>query len=219
MNTQITKSLVAGLTAYGVENQEVATKLTDVFGREKSFLDKVSDFDEVVDEYPEIENLREVFFDLLILNFFAEDTKKLEDDYLESEEWEQIEDETIDRGTEMLNLFLYLRECKDEKIQPSLDDYLTEFLLVDESEFQDEHQIYESIIANQILMESDYEEISKVTAKIGNQDEMGEYFYVIMGFFLNPNPTDADQEEFSKYAPDELFDTALYQILISYLKA
>lgn len=219
MNTQITKSLDAGLTAYGVENQEIVAKLTEVFEQEKSFLDKVSDFDDVVDEYPEIENLREVFFDLLILNFFAEDSKKLEDDYLESEEWERIEDETIDRGTEMLNLFLYLRECKDEKIEPSLDDYLTEFLLVEESEFQDEHQIYESIIANQILMDSDFEEIAKVASKLDSQDELGEYFYVIMGFFLNPNPSESDQVDFKKYAPNELYDTALYQILISYLKA
>ncbi len=65
----------------------------------------------VFDENPKIEPLREVFFDLLLINFFSADVKKLEDDYLESAEWEQIEEKTLDRGTELLNLLLYLNEC------------------------------------------------------------------------------------------------------------
>src|SRR5690606_41557779 len=83
---------------------------------------------------------------MLIINFIAEDVQKLEEDYLESEEWEQIEEDTLDRGTELLNVFLYLKECADDEIEADLDDYLKEFLLVEEDEFQDEHRIYEKVI-------------------------------------------------------------------------
>jgi len=65
----------------------------------------------------------------------------LEEDYLDSPEWEDIEEETLDRGTELLNLLLYLNECEEEDIVPELDDYLKEFLLVYEDEFQDEYTI------------------------------------------------------------------------------
>ena len=44
-------------------------------------------------------------------------------------------------------------------------------LLVDEDEFQDEHRIYEDVIANQILVDSSYEEIAKVA---GNLPEFAE---------------------------------------------
>ena len=44
----------------------------------------------------------------LLINFLNEDIRKLEEDYLDSPEWEKIEESTIDRGTELLNLLLYL---------------------------------------------------------------------------------------------------------------
>src|SRR6201999_586870 len=108
------------------------------------------------------------------INFFSADVKKLEEDYLDSAEWEEIEQQTLDRGTELLNLLLYLNECRDEEIEPDLDDYLKEFLLVDEDEFQDEHRIYEPVIENQILMESPVSEIAKDAGKLPQDSELKE---------------------------------------------
>jgi hypothetical protein len=125
-------------TVYEPVNASVISdKLKTVFGAEEDFLDKADALDEVFDEHPEVEDLREVFFDLLMVNFFTADIDRLEEDYLDSPEWAEIEEETLDRGTELLNLLLYLNECNDEDLEPSLDDYLTEFLLVDDDEFQD----------------------------------------------------------------------------------
>src|SRR5206468_915380 len=103
--------------------------------------------------------------------------------------WEEIEEQTLDRGTELLNVLLYLNECEDEHLEPELDDYLKEFLLVDEDEFQDEYRIYEPVIANQILMESPVEEINKVASSLPDDSELKELFYPMMCFFQNIEPS------------------------------
>ena len=102
----------------------IEQRLIEVFSKDMNFLEKVAEFDEVFDEHIKFDELREVFFDLLMINFFTSDVNKLEEDYLESREWEKIEDETIDRGTELLNLLLYINECHDEQIKPGLEDFL-----------------------------------------------------------------------------------------------
>ncbi|XHR97582.1 hypothetical protein ACFJIV_13515 [Mucilaginibacter sp. UC70_90] len=150
--------------------------------------------DAVFDENPEVEELREIFFDLLMINFFSADVKKLEEDYLDTPEWESIEEETLDRGTELLNLLLYLNECEDEDIEPELEDYLKEFLLVDEDEFQDEYRIYEPVIANQILIESPVSEISKVATTLPEDSELKELFYPMMCFFQNIDPSNEEKK-------------------------
>src|SRR6185312_8807031 len=172
---------------------------------------------EVFDDHPQLEVLREVFFDMLMVNFFSADVKKLEEDYLDSPEWESIEEETLDRGTELLNLLLYLNECADEDIEPDLEDYLKEFLLVDEDEFQDEHRIYEPVIENQILIESPVSEISKVARKLPDDSELKEIFYPMMCFFQNIEPSQPEKDEIAKNALDKGFDMAVIGILESFI--
>ncbi len=157
-----------------------------VFDLELGFLEKVDAFDAAFDEYPVFEELREVCFDLLMINFFANDMKKLDEDYLDSEEWAAIEEETIDRGTELLNLLLYINECHDERIKPELGDFLKEFLLVEEDEFQDEFHIYEDLISNQQLAESSIEDICSHAGMVDLGEEMEELFVPFMAFFYQP---------------------------------
>lgn len=222
MDSKVKNALTAGVDTYaaleGLQGTDLLSSLTLVFDREAPFLDKVEQFDQVFDDYPRFEELREVGFDLLMINFFAEDVQKLEEDYLDSEEWERIEEQTLDRGTELLNIFLYLRECRDEEVQPSLDDYLKEFLLVEEDEFQDEYSIYEQVIANQILVESDFSEIAKVAGALQADEELAELFYPMISFFYEPNP-DADQlAEYSSLAANKAFDTSIYTLIVNFNK-
>lgn len=216
MDIQVKKSINSAFTALRLDNNHAEERLIEVIEGEGPFLEKVKKLDQVVDDFADLENFREIFFDLLIFNFFTEDAQKLEEDYLDSPEWEEIEERTIDRGTELLNVFLYLRECKDEGIEASLDDYLKEFLLVEDSEFQDEHAIYESVIANQVLIDSDYSEIAKVAGGMSENDELHDIFYAFMSFFLNPKPNREDKEEFEKNALNKTFDKALYNIIVSF---
>src|ERR1700761_1156381 len=111
IDPKVAAAIEAALTAfskYSSFNAEpFADVIEDVFDSEEDFLRKVDMLDEVFDDYPQLEALREVFFDLILVNFFSADIKKLEEDYLDSQEWEDIEEETIDRGTELLNVLLY----------------------------------------------------------------------------------------------------------------
>lgn len=200
----------------GVSAQQELNTLVDIFESDKDFMKKLADMDEVFDSSPELDALREITFDLLLTNFFSEDTQKLEEDYLESQEWAKIEEATLDRGTELLNMMIYIKECEDEGIIPSLDDYLKEFLLVDEDEFQDEHRIYEDIIANQLLMESNLKEIAKVSKRLSQDSEMKELFYPLMAFFFDTNPNENTIKEFKELSEDPAYDTAVLNLLLSY---
>jgi hypothetical protein len=220
MNTSIDHAMNAAIAQVATVNKHeyksFSKALTDVFNLEKSYLNKVEALDRVFDDQPAFEPLRELFFDLLLINFLNEDVRKLEEDYLDSPEWEKIEESTIDRGTELLNLLLYLQECKDEAIEPELGDFLREFLLVDEDEFQDEHRIYEEVIANQILVESDLKEVARVTSELSDDSELKELFYSMIGFFRDTNPSDSDFNDFVNHSPNPDFDSAVYSLLISY---
>ncbi|MFB0496209.1 NTP pyrophosphatase (non-canonical NTP hydrolase) [Mucilaginibacter sp. OAE612] len=220
IDPKIENAFIAALEAFSKYNSFDATQLTDefadVFASDEDFLSKVDELDAVFDENPEVEELREIFFDLLMINFFSADVKKLEEDYLDTPEWESIEEETLDRGTELLNLLLYLNECEDEDIEPELEDYLKEFLLVDEDEFQDEYRIYEPVIANQILIESPVSEISKVATTLPEDSELKELFYPMMCFFQNIDPSDEEKKEIADNAINKEFDMAVLEILVSF---
>lgn len=220
MNARIKESIEAALLQFGEINKlntdNFLDKIAHVFDLDEVYLVKVARMDEVFDDQPKFESLREVFFDLLLINFFTEDVQKLEEDYLESPEWEAIEEETIERGTELLNLLLYLKECEDEDIEPELDDFLKEFLLVDEDEFQDEHRIYEDVITNQALIEGSLEQIAQVAKSIATDSELKELFYPMISFFREQQP---DKNEFDHYVANSVnadFDAAVYALLVAY---
>jgi len=220
IDPKIESAIEAALAAFSAFDSFEATELTEefyeVFASDEDFLTKVDDLDDVFDDNPELEELREVFFDLLMINFFSADVKKLEDDYLETPEWEAIEEETLDRGTELLNLLLYLNECADEDIEPELEDYLKEFLLVDEDEFQDEYRIYEPVIANQILIESPVKEINKVAQDLPEDSELKELFYPMMCFFQDTDPSDEAINNIAANAVNAAFDMAVLEILLNF---
>ncbi len=218
---KIQLALGASLQAFskysGIEVNQTHQEFKAVFEREDNFLTKVEALDEVFNNHPQLEVLREVFFDMLMINFFSADVKKLEEDYLDSAEWEDIEEQTLDRGTELLNLLLYLNECEDEDIEPELEDYLKEFLLVDDDEFQDEYRIYEPVIAHQVLMESSLEEIARVALKLPEDSELKELFYPMMCFFQNTNPTTVEKNNIAAKAINKGFDMAVFSILESFI--
>lgn len=220
MNIKVKAALESLLNTFssleGVAAQQELNKLQAIFDSGKDFMSKLAALDEVFDTSVKLDAVREIAFDLLLINFFSEDAKKLDEDYLDSPEWEKIEEETIERGTELLNLLLYLKECEDEEIEPSLDDYLKEFLLVDEDEFQDEHRIYEDVIANQILMDADLKEIAKVSKKLSPDSEIRDLFYPLMAFFYNVEPDATYLKEFKALSEDPAFDSAVLDLIVNY---
>lgn len=220
MDAGVKQSMLAALRQFAVvskkDSKPFYERLVQVFNSKEDYLKKVADMDAGFDDNPEYESLRELFFDLLLINFFNEDVRKLEEDYLDSPEWEAIEEKTLDRGTELLNLMLYLKECEDEDIEPDLGDFLKEFLLVEEDEFQDEHRIYEDVIANQILVDSELEELARVANDLPADSELKELFYPMIAFFRDQHPDNEEFDEFVNRSKNPEFDSAVYSLLISY---
>jgi hypothetical protein len=220
MDTQIKKALNASLHEFGLaSNQSIDAfqkRIETAFNSNSPYLEKVDLLDEAFDDFPQFEELREVYFDLLLMNFFAIDIEKLDNDYLDSAEWESIEEQTLERGTELLNLLLYLRECADETISPDLNDYLKEFLLVDEDEFQDEHRIYESMIENHALIDSNYEEISRIAKTLTSDSEIEDLFYPMMSFFNENEPTEGQFIDYIEHSKNKAFDAGVFALLIAF---
>lgn len=220
MDNHVKVALIASLDKFaevsGTDSVKLEESLVEVFSKDLGFLEKVEEFDEVFDEYPAFDELREVFFDLLMINFFASDIKKFEEDYLESDEWADIEEETIERGTELLNLLLYINECHDEKITPELGDFLKEFLLVEEDEFQDEFHIYEDLISNQQLVESSVEDICSHAGMIDMSEEMEDLFVPFMVFFHQPKSSVQVINELKEYSGNKEFDIAVYTLIANF---
>lgn len=220
---QSIEAIVAGCYKGLTEDQRNSFKLDDLrsqvlaaFEGDPDFVKKLAKLDEVMDEFPYAENIREILVDILFIHFFSTDAQRLESDYLDSPEWEKIEDETIERGTELLNLFLYLKECNEEEEEPELGHFLKEFLLIDEDEFQDEYEIYEQVIANQVLVEAETSEIARIYSNIPENDEIKEVFYPLMTFFANPIFEEKEYNEYMKYSQNPSFDGAALAGIYAY---
>ncbi len=222
MNNAVEKALKASIQKFSeiekIDGKSFKEEILEAFKWEGNFLDKTVRFDAVFEAHEPFMPLQEVYFDLLMINFFTADAAKLEADYLESEEWADIEERTLDRGTEFLNLLLYINECKDENIQPSLEDFLKEFLLVDEDEFQDEFHIYEDLISNQSLAESSIEDICNNAGLMNLNEEMEELFVPFMAFFHQPDIDDQAIKDLELFSNNKSFDVGVYSLIVNFNK-
>jgi hypothetical protein len=163
--------------------EEAKTDFYSLFSKEKADIDLLEKADAVVDKWPELEDLREYLSDLCVLRIIVESGEREDDEFLESAEWDAIVDQTGERGTELLNLLVYLRDCLENQADPSLTDFLYEFLMVDDEDFQDELSIYEDFIRNQEMAEKGS---LKQLIQTGNgleTTDMQEIFTPVMLFF------------------------------------
>ena len=80
MDNRVKKALSASINKYAqlasVDAGSFENELIAAFELDINFMDKVTAFDAVFDSNSKFEELREVFFDLLMVNFFKEATFK-----------------------------------------------------------------------------------------------------------------------------------------------
>ena len=187
---------------YNPEHSKAAfLEISSIILTDEDFLEKVKKFDAAIAKHGVYKEVGEYAFDLMMIHHlsnFIED-----DDYLDSKAWLDIEDKTIERGTELLNVLLYISEVKDSEVEISIDDFLYEFLLVDEDEFQDEHRIYEDLIVNQDLVEESLENILRISSKIIDTSEIKELFTPLILFFQNPNEKLLSKDIYNRLKPAE----------------
>lgn len=148
------------------------------------FKSKVSELDKWLAGSGIDTNLHEYIFDLMLVMHFEQQQQF--DDYLDSPDWQDVEDFSVERGSELLNILLYLTEAADEQVEINIDDFLYEFLLIEDDEFQDEHRIYEDLIDNADLTECGIDEIMQVFPE-PDSSELGEMLRPLLLFFSAPN--------------------------------
>lgn len=194
----------------GVSKQAFSA-FENLFTNSDDFLTKVKDFDQLIDQHHVLNDVAEYMFDLLMVHHL--ENNQQDEDYFDTKEWLDIEDKTIERGTELLNLFLYISESKETESPISLEDFLHEFLLVDEDEFQDEHRIYEPLIEHQELGEAEMESIRAIEQNILPSSEIKELFVPIVLFFQYTDSTSISQDIYTQITPIE---RSLLACLMSY---
>ncbi|MCU0441619.1 MAG: hypothetical protein MUE96_04400 [Bacteroidia bacterium] len=175
------KALHAFFTPAGSGVKPAEAILSDLFNSKEPFLSKIATFDNCIQTHQALEPVSEYLFDLMMGHHLERFHQ--EPNFFESKEWMDIEDKTLERGTELLNLLLYIIESKDAEVVPTLEDFLHEFLLVDEDEFQDEHRIYEPLIAYQEAGEAELESLREIEQSIAPDSEIKELFVPIVCFF------------------------------------
>ncbi len=195
-------------------NEALANTLTDLFNKEADFMSKVAEFDAAFAAHPSHAALEEYAFDLLMTHHLS--ANNTDEDYFDSAEWQDIEDKTIERGTELLNMLLYISEAQDSDAPVDLEDFLYEFLLVDEDEFQDEHRIYEELIANQELVDENAASIVEVASRIPESEEIKDLFVPLLLFFQAPHEKTVPEETASKINNT---DKAILQGLLTFANA
>ncbi len=201
MNASI-KALENLFYNYNSENsQPPFLEISAIILTNENFLEKVKKFDTAIAKHSVYKEVGEYAFDLMMIHHLSNFIN--DEEYLDSKEWLDIEDKTIERGSELLNILLYISEVKDSEVEISIDDFLYEFLLVDEDEFQDEHRIYEDLIVNQDLVEESLDNILRISNEIIESSEIKELFTPFILFFQNPNEKLMSKEIYNRLKPAE----------------
>lgn len=191
-------------------------KLGEVFSSKENFIKKIKALDSTIGEFKIPDDIGELIFDILLYNFFSEDSQRLGESFFESKEWEQIEDVIIDRGTELMNILLYLQECKDSDIKFSIDDYLDEYLIGEDDFDTEEHEVYEAVIKNRDeIVLGDLETMAAISKQNANS-QLNDQLLPILLFFETKNSLDKKQELILKEGSNPAFQSAFLAVLSSF---
>ena len=191
---------------------ELLTRMVTLLGHTGDFKTKLAELDQCLDDAPDFEPLYHYFFDLLMLSFIASDSAMMDENYLESEEWIKIEDETSDKGSELLNIYVYLQESFVQEIETGLQDYLQEFLLADDELYQDDFFIYEELIKSDSWMDASIQEVIQHADDI-KSPELEEVFIPMMAFFNRQDSAEHIEAALRKDSAMAALNIALYRAL------
>jgi hypothetical protein len=162
----------------------IKTAISDLLEPDGQGVEIFKKADAVLDRFPAFEDLREFLIDLCVVRLMTdlEGDEEEGDEVFESPEWQKIENAAADRGTELLNVLIYIKECHLSEAEPDLEDFLYEYLLVDDEDYQDELAIYEPFIKGLEIADAPLKQL--IQAGNNQRDnEMRELFTPMMLFF------------------------------------
>lgn len=192
-----------------------------LFSSSESGPSLINEIDDLVDKYPAFYELREYIADLLALKLLMETEFEEEEDEDEEDEdpkWTTLEALFEMRGTEMLHMLSYLRECKEIKETPDLDGFLDDFTLDPEADDQEEMFVYEELIRQRELVDAPLKQVLEVGNEQEN-DEMRELFTPLILFFREQEAAPG-QVSLAILNQSELpaLHAAIYRVLCAYYR-
>ncbi|MFN8398007.1 MAG: hypothetical protein U0176_25550 [Bacteroidia bacterium] len=197
---------------------ELRAGMAELLGKPGQGVSVIVKADELIDRFEAFDDLREYLIDLCVVGLLDE-LEEEDEDALESPEWAKIETAAGDRGSELLNLLIYIKDCKLAGAEPDLEDFLYGFLLADDEDYQDEMAIYEPIVKSQDLIEAPLKQM--IQAGNNQRDnELRELFTPLMAFFRDqePQPGKVTLGILESSALPEVH-CALYRVLCEAMKA
>lgn len=172
-------------SAYEAELASYYHAFRELFVHNADMASQLKAFDELLKQFDSLVDYQEFLFDL----FFVEALDQLgeeADAYMESEAWLQLELKTVGRGSEALNLFMYLTEVKESGIKANLDDFLDDFILDEDLDYQDDALVYEEVMINRNWLDLPYSQLVAKAEEMAPQTAMPELFTPLFCFFKSP---------------------------------
>lgn len=180
--------------------------------KKESFIERVKQLDAYVAEHDFLDDISELFFDHLLVLHLSDESH--DEDYFESAEWNEIENKTLDRGSELLNLLIYITEAQENEIEISLEDFLNEHLLVDDDDYKDEVEIYEPFITNPEIVDAEVEEIVLFKNSLKKDNGINAFLVPFSLFFKHVN---FQKPDYSGKITD--FELAVFESLMAFANA
>lgn len=152
--------------------------------KDLDFSQKLKQSDALAQKLEEADFVKELSFDWLMASFLADEER--DEEFLDSEEFEQMENRYEGRGTELMNLLVYLEECRENDIQPSYQDFVHEFLITDDEDVQEDITLYEDFLGLEEVLEAPFEAFLPKLTQMTEQSQLGSFLPVLASYFKNP---------------------------------
>jgi hypothetical protein len=179
------EGLLYGFTDYnGTSSYEKhLIALEQIIITDKKFEERVANLDAWIGQNPNFDALGDYLFDLLMAQFIR--TEGTSETFFDSKEWDKIEDEYADRGTELLDAITYLDESQEIEVEPSIEDFIFEYLLVENDPDKETLILYEPLIRHKELVDGMLEELIEETAH-EKENTLGPMLQALLVFFSEP---------------------------------
>ena len=194
----------------------VAQQVIDLINGIDKFPEMNQQLSKLLENETDFADLYPYVFDLLMLSFIAGSNEKVDPEYFESKEWEEIEESTSSLGSEILNLYIYMAEAYQHGIELDFEDYLHEFLIAEDELYQDDFPIYEDLLDNEDLIHEDIESLVAHAQSMEEDDELKQVLVPMIAFFQNDEPVLSRRKEIASFPYQKAIHLALFDSLTSF---
>lgn len=184
--TELKKWLTADTHTAQEEWQVRTNTLVQLMASAKDLSNSLKKLDALCASDPLLLPYKEYFFDLLYISWLSWQESQGNDDWMDSPEWQRLEEKLAERGTEMLTMLMYLQEVVDSDLKANLDDFLEQFLIDEEMDFQEDLEVYEEVLTNRAWLDLTFTEMVKKTESIEAETAIPELFTPLFCFFKSP---------------------------------